>query len=291
MSGRDGFDPRLTPARFDLAAAHLEGRVAAERFVRGERRTITADVADIRRLPRPDAPLDTQALHGEPVTLYDEDEGWGWIQLEGDGYVGYVAMHALGFEAPQPTHVVGVNRTFVYPAADMKQPIVAALPLGAGVAIDRTQGEFSHCVEGGFVFTPHIAPVATPADDFVAVAERFTHTPYLWGGKSALGIDCSGLVQVSLARSGIGVPRDTDLQERAAGAAVPFDAGLSGLQRGDLVFWRGHVGIMCDAAMLLHANAHHMSVAMEPLQQAAARIHAKSQASITSVRRFGKYMK
>jgi cell wall-associated NlpC family hydrolase len=285
LSGRDAFDPRLTVARFDLAAAHLEGQVSAERFVIGERRTITAEVADIRRLPRPDAPLDTQALHGEAVTLYDEDEGWGWVQLEGDGYVGYVAMHALGPAAPAPTHVVAVNRTFVYPAADMKQPIVAALPLGARITIDRVQGNFSHRIEGGFVFTPHIALAAESADDFVAVAARLTHTPYLWGGKSALGIDCSGLVQVSLARRGISVPRDTDMQERSAGAAVATDTDLGGLQRGDLVFWRGHVGIMSDAKTLLHANAHHMSVAEEPLQQAVDRIRVNTQASVTSVRR------
>ena len=286
MSGREGFDPRLTPARFDLAAAHLEGQVAAERFVGGERRTITAEVADIRRLPRPDAPLDTQALCGESVVLYDEDEGWGWVQLDSDGYVGYVAMHALGLPAATPTHVVCVNRTFVYPAADLKQPVVAALPLGAQIAIDRQQGDFSHLRDGGFVFTPHIAPHAMREADFVAVAERLTHTPYLWGGKSALGIDCSGLVQISLARSGIVMPRDTDLQEKAGGVALPIDAGLSGLQRGDLIFWRGHVGIMCDAETLLHANAHHMSVATEPLHRASARILAKSQGSITFACRF-----
>ena len=223
--------------------------------------------------------------------LYDEDEGWGWVQLERDGYVGYVAMHALVDEGFAATHEVSVNRTFIYPAADMKQPIVAGLTLGAQIAIDRAQGNFSHLSDGGFVFTPHIEPLDQPADDFVEVAMRLTHTPYLWGGKSALGIDCSGLVQVSLARSGIAIPRDTDLQERHAGIAVPFDSSLSGLRRGDLVFWRGHVGIMSDADTVLHANAHHMRVAEESLRQATDRIWANSQASITAVRRFSEYMK
>lgn len=286
MSGRDGFDPRLTPARLDLAASHLEGQVTAERFVAGERRTITSETADVRRLPRPDAPLDTQALHGEMVVLYDEDEGWGWVQLDGDHYVGYVAMHALGPEASKPTHVVTVNRTFIYPAADMKQPIVAGLTLGAQIAIDRIQSNFSHLRDGGFVFTPHIAPVDVVAPDFVDIASHLTHTPYLWGGKSALGIDCSGLVQLSLARSGVAVPRDTDMQERHAGIAIPLDPGFCGLQRGDLVFWRGHVGIMSDAVTLIHANAHHMSVTEEPLREAAKRILANNSAPITSVRRF-----
>ncbi len=275
-------DPRLTPARPDLAAAFLRGRVAAPRFAEGVARMVAAPVADVRRQPRYDAALDTQALRGEPVVVFDEEEGWSWVQLEGDGYVGYVPSEALAAPAV-PTHRVVANRTFVYPAADMKTAVLAALPMGARVAVTGAVGAFSGLEDGGFVFATHLAPLATAAADFVAVAEQFLHVPYLWGGRSPLGIDCSGLVQASLASCGLAVPRDTDMQEQAIGHPLP-PGDLAALQRGDLVFWRGHVGIMRDPEILLHANAHHMRVACEPLRQAIDRI-ARAEASVTSFRR------
>lgn len=282
----ESLDPRVTPARPDLAAAHLEGLVTADRFVRGERWSIVAEVADVRRHPRPDAPVDTQALFGESVTLYDEDEGWGWVQLEADGYTGYVAMHAIGpAPAAAPSHVVAVNRTFVYPTPDIKQPILAALPLGASLRVAETGDKFARLADGGFVYAGHIAACAVPDKDFVAVAERLCFAPYLWGGKTSQGIDCSGLVQLCLARAGLSAPRDTDMQEKAIGAALSWDPRFRNLQRGDVVFWRGHVGIMRDPVTLIHANAHHMFVAQEPLIEATTRILAHGQAAITSIRR------
>ncbi len=281
MSGAG--DPRLTPARPDLAAASLRGRVDAPRFAQGASRIVTAPVADLRRQPRADAALDTQALRGEPVTLFDEDEGWSWVQLQGDGYVGYIPSEALGPPATS-THRVVANRTFVYPAADMKRAVVAALPMGARVAVSGGDGAFSRLADGGFVFAAHLAPVAAAAADFVAVAEQLLHVPYLWGGRTPLGIDCSGLVQASLDACGLAVPRDADLQEQAIGQRLD-EGAVETLRRGDLVFWRGHVGIMQDAQMMVHANAHHMRVASEPLRQAIDRILAASGAAITSLRR------
>ena len=279
-----GFDSRLTPARSDLAAAYLEGRVQADRFVAGDRRVIAAEIADLKRRPRPDAPLETQAIHGEAVTVYEiDEEGWAWVQLEADGYVGYLAIQALDRVKAEATHVVGVNRTFVYPAADMKRPILAALPIGARIVVEKIEDGFARLIDGGYVFAAHLALTDTLEADFVHVAERLVATPYLWGGKSSLGIDCSGLVQVSLNRAGVNVPRDTDLQEAAIGVCV--DPWRGELRRGDLIFWNGHVGIMRDGLDLIHANAHHMQVAVEPLADAVARIHAATSNTIRTVRR------
>lgn len=278
-------DPRLTPARPDLAAAHLRGRVEASDYVEGERAQVIAGIADLRREPHHDAPIDTQALYGEAVTLYEDHEGWGWVQLGRDGYVGYISMTALGPPCAEPTHRVRVNRSFVYPGPNLKLPPFEALPLGARVAVTGASGAFARIGETGFIFAEHLSPVGEMEPDFVAIAERLLHAPYLWGGKTSLGVDCSGLVQASLEAAGIKAPRDTDLQEKALGLPLSFDDSLEGLKRGDLVFWRGHVGVMRNETELLHANAHHMLVASEPLRTARDRILAKTEAKITSIKR------
>jgi Bacterial dipeptidyl-peptidase Sh3 domain/NlpC/P60 family len=277
------FDRRFTPARPDLAAAHLEGHVEATIFVEGREMQIAAPIADVRSAPAPDASLDTQALCGERVTVYEEHEGWAWAQLQRDSYVGYLPSHMLAPRRREPTHRVSALRTFVYPAPNMKVPPLEALPLGAEIGVEG-EGDYVRVVDHGFVYAPHLQPLSHYEADFVAVAERFIGVPYLWGGKTALGLDCSGLVQIALAAAGIKAPRDTDVQARQIGAELPLDEPLH-LQRGDLVFWKGHVGIMCDAHTLLHANAHHMLVACEPFAEARARILAKSFGAVTTVRR------
>ena len=277
------FDRRFTPARPDLAAAHLKGHVEAAIFVEGREMQVVAPVADVRSGPTPDAPLDTQALCGERVTVYEEHEGWAWGQLQRDSYVGYLPSHMLGPAAKEPTHRVTALRTFVYPAPNMKVPPLEALPLGAEITVEG-EGDYVRVADHGFVYAPHVQPIAQYEADFVSVAERFLGVPYLWGGKSALGLDCSGLVQISLFAAGIPAPRDTDVQAREIGSELGLEEPLH-LQRGDLVFWKGHVGIMCDAVTLLHANAHHMLVARESFAEARARILAKSFGAVTTVRR------
>ncbi|HET6378384.1 MAG TPA: NlpC/P60 family protein [Methylocella sp.] len=279
------FDPRLTPARPDLAAAHLRGQIAAANYAEGRTMRVAQGTANVHRAPDAGSPLETQALFGEKVMLYEEREGWGWVQLVSDGYVGYVPLAALeeGFE--EPSHRVRVNQTFVYPAPNIKLPPCAALPLGAGVRVREIKGAFAQIAEAAFVFADHLTTVGAAEEDFVGVAERLLHAPYLWGGKTSGGIDCSGLVQVSLSAAGIMAPRDTDLQERALGMPLGLGAGISGLRRGDLVFWRGHVGIMRDSETLLHANAHHMLVASEPLAVARERILAHTALPLQAVKR------
>ncbi len=276
-------DRRLTPARPDLAAASLRGRVQADRFVEGEWFTVGVDVLDLKRQPRPDAALDTQLLYGETLALYEDCDGWGWAQAERDGYVGYVAMSALDRGKLPATHRVIVSRTYIYPAPDMKQPVVGALPLDGRVAVEGERAGFVEIRGRGFVVAGHVTPLDQLASDPVSVAETLIGVPYLWGGRSPLGVDCSGLVQLAFSMAGLCLPRDADLQA-ACGASVAFDGSTGDLRRGDLVFWPGHVGLMADEHTLLHANGHHMLVVAEPMSLACQRI-AEAGNAIASVKR------
>jgi len=280
------FDPRVTPARADLAAKHLEGKVQATRYVEGRVREVIDPQAPLRREPRPDAPLDTEALKGERVTVYDANgEGWAWGQLAADGFVGWLPENALAPPAAAPTHKVTALRTLVFPGPSIKLPPLEALPLGARLAIARIEDRMAVTPSGAYLPAAHLALICEYETDFVAVAERFRGAPYLWGGKTALGLDCSGLVQVALTACGIACPRDSDMQEAALGTAVAAD--LSALRRGDLIFCKGHVAIVCDRETLLHANAHHMAVAVEPIAEAVARIR-NTGCEIASVRRIAR---
>jgi Bacterial dipeptidyl-peptidase Sh3 domain/NlpC/P60 family len=275
------FDRRLTPARPDLAAATLSGKVEAARFVEGWRRRIILGAAPLRRSPSHKASLDTEALYGETVIVYEEQDGWAWGQLERDGYVGYLPAAALGAPA-EPDHRLAVPRSFAYPGPSIKLPPLLALSLGARFAVRAREGDFAVNAEGLHVYFPHLAPLAAVANDFVAIAERFLEVPYLWGGRTSQGVDCSGLVQTALSEAGIDAPRDSDMMEAALGAPIAFDeAALADLRRGDLVFWKGHVGIMRDAEALLHANGYAMRVVSEPLRAAIER----TKDPITSIRR------
>lgn len=261
-------DRRLTPANGRVAHVSLRGRVAAERFVVGVPGQVAVPMTDLCTVP--EGARDRQLLMGAAVTVLETRGGWAFVQAVADGYVGWVAAAALAAGAAAPTHRVAAAATHLYPEADLKRRETARLSLGAALAVAGAQGAFLQTPQG-WVPACHLRPLQAPEADPVAVAERLTGTPYLWGGNSRDGIDCSGLVQAALHACGRRCPGDSDLQEAELGAPLPAGAPL---RRGDLVFWQGHVGWMTDAGTLLHANAHHMAVVAEPLAGAAARIAA-----------------
>jgi cell wall-associated NlpC family hydrolase len=277
-------DPRLTPARPEVAAKYLEGKVQAARFVEGEEFCVYEAIAPLRERPASDAALLTQALKGERVTVYDRNgEGFAWGQLGSDGYVGWIPDAALARPSAAPTHKVTALRTFAFPGPSIKLPPAETLPMGARVTVARADGAFAVTGEGLYLPRSHVGNLDMTEQDFVAVAERFVGTPYLWGGKSSLGIDCSGLVQVALNAAGTGCPRDSDMQQDGLGRALSVDE-MKRLQRGDLIFWKGHVAIVRDADTMVHANAHHMATVVENTREAIARIKAAG-SDVTAIKR------
>jgi len=278
-------DARLTPARADVAAAHLRGEVTAERYAEPVERRVATPLAPVTSVPDGSAAMTTQLLWGEAFDAYDEDGLWSWGQARRDGYVGYVpracleAADALGGD---PTHRVSALSAPVFPEADFKARPGAQVPLGAEVAVaevvEGNQARYGALASGGFVAAAHLVPLAYRAADWVAEAERLLGAPYLWGGRSPLGLDCSALVQIALASGGIACPRDSDQQETALGPPLPEGTSAA---RGDLVFWKGHVGIMVDPRRMLHANIHHMCAAVETLDEACRRIEATGGGPVT----------
>ncbi len=269
-------DRRLNAFRPDLADERLEGRVDAPRFVTGRPARVAAPVIDLKSAPRPDAGLDTQLLMGEDVLVFEDAEGFAWVQAARDGYVGYVPSSGLTEPLVAPTHVVAVPRTFLYREPDMKKQATACLTLGDTVhivdsAVVRGTG-YALLENGEALIAHHLRPLDENSADYVAIAETLERTPYLWGGKSAFGIDCSGLVQLSMQMTGRTVMRDTDMQERSVGELLPPDHDLAGLRRGDLVFWKGHVAIVTGSDTIIHGNGHTMMVSRESLSDAVERI-------------------
>lgn len=275
-------DARRNAWRSDLADERLEGKVEAAHFARGEEQEIARASTPVRREPRPAAMRVTEALLGEPVLVFERRGGWAWVQLVDDGYVGYVVAEALRPPALAATHRVAVPLTHRFPEANMKSEPARPLYLGGRVRVEDETGGWAKLADGGYVYARHLRGVLSTEPDAASVAQKFLGVPYLWGGKTFAGLDCSGLVQVALNAAGITCPRDSDMMETELGAPVSLNGPL---RRGDLIFWKGHVGIMLDGERLLHANAHHMLTVIEPIETARARI-AGLAGPMTSIKRF-----
>ena len=273
-------DPRLTPANGRVAAAHLRGLVEAERFSDGTARQVAVPVADL--LNAPGGRRERQLLRGQGVTVYDSHDGWSFVQSERDGYVGYL-QDAWLVEETALTHWVSARATHIYPEPDFKTRESASLSHLSRTRVLAQDGRFSETSEG-YIPSAHLTPLERHAEDPVTVAELYLGAPYLWGGNSAFGLDCSGLVQAGCLACGIPCPGDSDLQQAGLGTELADDARL---RRGDLLFWKGHVAWVVDEARLLHANAYHMAVAYEPIDDAIARIKSQGDGPVTSRKRLG----
>ncbi len=274
-------DARLTLARPDLAAAELEGVLPAARYAARQRLRLAAPNAAIRRAPDAASEQVDQLIHGEDFDVLERRGDFWWGQARRDGYVGFVEAAALAEPGPPPTHWVKALRTFAFAEPSIKTAATGPFSLNALISIEAEEGDFARAPGGGWFWRAHLAPIGAGFEtDAAAVAERFLGAPYLWGGRDSLGLDCSGLIQQAFNACGRACPRDTDQQALLGAEIAPAD-----LARGDLVFWDGHVGMMLDEARLLHANAHHMATAIEPVAEAIARIEARGYGPPTGYRR------
>jgi len=266
-------DRRRHAYRDDLADAALQGRVAAGRFTTGQAYHVAVAIAPLHPEPSHSADLDTEALGGEAVRVFDAAGGWAWCQLVGDGYVGYMPVEMLAIGAPPAaTHRMIAREAFAYHEPSARSKPMRSWLFGSRVSVIGTSDDFVELADGGFIGCQHLEAVDAIAPDYVKTALMMLGAPYLWGGKSVRGIDCSGLVQLSLLRAGIACPRDTDMQARELpGSQTVTDNSLDQLQRGDIVYWPGHVGVMIDNNQLVHANGSNMSTTVDAVTLVAQR--------------------
>ena len=275
-------DPRINAYRSDRAAAQLRGLVEAPTYIEGSLARIMEAKVPLHKGPDSDAAVVSEIIYGDDVSVYDDTGNWAWIQNNRDGYVGYVPSGCLSPNMAQPTHKITALSTFAYGQADLKTPLPDKLYMNSRLHIVGQEGDYMQLKDGRFVHRQHVAELSDVADDFVSVAERYLDVPYLWGGRTSDGIDCSGLVQVAYEFSGLSCPRDSDMQQSLPGRALDL-GGMEEMQRGDLVFWPGHVAIMVDDAMLLHANARDMAVSVEPFFAAVTRIASRGDGDVMTI--------
>lgn len=274
-------DPRVTPLRDGVAARALEGVAPAEAYLDPRPMVCRAPATGVHRAPDAASEQMDQLLFGETFEVIEEEAGgFVWGQARRDGYVGFVAASALAQAGPAPTHRIAAIRTYAFAEPSIKSRATGPYSINSLVTVEAEEGRLMKVAGAGWMPAEHLVPIGVFEADHAAVAERFLGAPYLWGGRESLGLDCSGLVQQSLLACGRACPRDAD-QQAELGEAI----GRQGFDRGDLVFWKGHVAIGLDAARIVHANGHHMAVAVEPLDGAIERIEQAGYGPPTAFRR------
>lgn len=272
----DPLDRRLNVISERVSETQMKGKVDALKFIDGESAQIKVAFTELRAASDFSSSIDTQLIFGETVKVFDTQGEFSLVKADRDGYVGWLETKTLEYDVKSPTHLVSVPRTFFYPKADMKLPHKGMRSLGSALKIvgyDQVRGtDYAMLESGEAVIASHIMPIDQHFVDYVSVAESLLLTPYLWAGTSAFGIDCSGLVKLSMFMCGQHVLRDSDMQAATIGEEISAGKNLEELARGDLVFWRGHVAIVNGDNSIIHANGHTMSVAVEPMDQAIERI-------------------
>lgn len=273
-------DRRSTPANGRVAASSLRGTVDADYFTDGSPAVVLHSVTDL--LATPKGARDRQLVFGAQVTEFERRDGWSFVQAHADGYVGYVKSAALSHDiGPDPTHVVTNAATHVYSAPDLKSPERLWLSMGVKLHVHEIADAFAR-TPAGFVPRQHLEPLDAPLPDLAETALRLLGCPYLWGGNTSAGIDCSGLVQLACHMAHLACPGDSDQQRRALGTALADDAPIA---RNDLFFWPGHVALAVNEADIIHANAHHMAVTTETFETVRARIDAAGEGPLLARKR------
>ncbi len=281
-------DPRVNAYRSDIADIALAGRVAAQHYIEPVATSAVVSLANLYSAPNIHAETVTQLLYGENFMVLERRDGWCWGSSARDSYVGYVKDAHLSFEtALEPTHKVRAAAAHCYEQSSIKSTVVRPFYRGSQVHVQSMDGDFAQLADGSYIRAALLSVVDHHDRDWVLLAGDLLETPYLWGGRSRAGIDCSGLVQISLQACGIGCPRDSDMQQ-VLGDPIPPDVWSDGLERGDLVYFPGHVGIMADSILLLHANAFHMKTVIEPLADVVQRLLKDHAQPIIAVRRLPK---
>ncbi len=282
------FDPRITPAKPDVADWAFRDKIHARRYVHPTPYQVIRDGAPLCFTANLHARQESQLLFGEIFNVYERTGDWCWGQNMTDGYVGYVARINLTREIEEPSHVVHSLRTFCYRNPDLKDPVDRTISFGSRVRVGEEENGYSRIRGGDWIYSKHLMPIDIRVFDYVTTALTFIGQPYLWGGRSSQGVDCSALLQLALMRAGIQAPRDSDLQEKALGYPVDQAGDLSDIQEGDIIFFPGHAGIVVDNWRFLHANAFDMLVTIHGLSEVLDRAKAAG-APYTTVRRIDEY--
>lgn len=278
-------DPRVTPSRPDLAADWLDGYLEAEHFAKPDPHSIEKDMVPLYRTPDDSQGIQSQLLYGECFDVLEDKDGWLWGQNHSDGYVGYIKKEGAIKKRTRSTHQVMNIGTWGYASRDIKSAPVQYYSFGSLLEVTDMEDRYAQLADGTYVMCGHIRALDAPDTDPISHAFRFLGVPYLWGGRSSCGIDCSALIQLCMDQCGIKIPRDTDLQQKALGKTIAANLGEAALVPGDLVFWPGHIAMLIDRTNIIHANTRSMAVSIDELAEFARWKGENDGSTITAIKR------